>query len=66
MLLRLLQMVARRRKIKGSGGIWTALSLAIFLLRRYQERSERDEVVLREVLQPGESLLISDTGQPRG
>jgi hypothetical protein len=66
MLLRLLQMVARRQKIKGAGGLWTGLSLAIFLLRRYQARAEADEVVLREVLQPGESLIISDTGQRRG
>jgi hypothetical protein len=65
MLLRLLQMVARRRTARSSSGLWTALSLAIFLLRRYQERSSRDDVVLREVLQPGESLLISDTGLPR-
>lgn len=66
MLLRLLQAVARRQKIKGAGGLWTGLSLAIFLLRRYQARASADEVVLREVLHPGESLLISDTGQPRG
>lgn len=66
MLLSLLQMVARRRGAKGAGGLWTGLSLAIFLLRRYQERAARDDIVLREVLEPGESLLISDTGQPHG
>ena len=66
MLLRLLQVVARRQKIKGAGGLWTGLSLALFLRRRYQERAARDEVVLREVLHPGESLVISDTGRPRG
>ena len=35
------------------------------LLRRYQQRSG-DEVVLREQLEPGESLLITHTTQPRG
>jgi hypothetical protein len=66
MLLRALELLARRRRRPGSHPAWTAVALAAFLLRRYQERSGRDEVALREVLEPGETLLISHTDQPRG
>ena len=57
MLLRLLDMVARRKRLRGRASpLWTAASLAAFLIRRH----------LREELRPGESLLISHTTQPRG
>lgn len=66
MLLRLLQMLAMRRKRRGAGGggIWTAVGLAAFLLRHLQQRSGRDEVALREEIRPGESLVISHTTRP--
>jgi hypothetical protein len=66
MLLTLLERLARRRKRAGASGIWTGVALAAFLLRQYQGRSTRDEVSLREVLEPGESLLITHTTQPHG
>jgi hypothetical protein len=67
MLLRVLEMIARRRRIKGpSSGLWTGLTFAIFLLRLHQRRAARDTISLREELKPGESLLISNTHQPRG
>lgn len=42
------------------------MTFAIFLLRTYQRRANRDTVVLREQLNPGETLVISHTHQPRG
>jgi hypothetical protein len=66
MLLTLLERLALRRKRKGASGIWTGVAFAAFLLRQYQRRSSRDEVSLREVLEPGESLLITHTTQPHG
>jgi hypothetical protein len=65
MLLALLERLARRRRLQGASGIWTGVAFAAFLLRQYQRRAVRDDVVLREVLEPGGSLLISDTGQPQ-
>ena len=65
MLLKLLELLARRRQRAGASGVWTGVAFAAFLLRRYQQRSG-DEVVLREQLEPGESLLITHTTQPRG
>lgn len=65
MLLRALELLGRRRR-RGGHPAWTAVTLAVFLLRRYQQSARRDEVILREELRPGESLLISDTGQTRG
>lgn len=66
MLLRLLEMLARRRRVRGAHPVWTAVTFAIFLLRTYQKRADRDTVSLREELRPGESLVISHTRQPRG
>lgn len=66
MLLRALEMLARRRRRPGSHPVWSAFALAAFLLRLYKQRSHRDEVTLREVLEPGETLMISHTTQPRG
>jgi hypothetical protein len=66
MLLRLLEQLARRRRRPGSHPAWTAVALAAFLLRVYQQRAQRQEVSLREELRPGESLLISHTTEPRG
>ena len=66
MLLRVLEMISRRRRIKSASGVWTGLSLAIFLLRTYQRRAARDTISLREELKPGQTLLISHTDQPRG
>jgi hypothetical protein len=66
MLLRLLETLARRRRRGGSHPAWTAVTLAIFLLRTYNRRAGRDTVALREELRPGESLVISHTHQPRG
>lgn len=66
MLLRLLEQLARRRRRPGSHPAWTAVALAAFLLRIYQQRAQRQEVTLREELRPGESLLISHTTEPTG
>ncbi|MEO7429762.1 MAG: hypothetical protein ABIY48_10340 [Acidimicrobiales bacterium] len=66
MLLTVLERLAQRRRRAGAHPAWTAVTLAAFLLRRYQQRSRRHDVVLREELKPGESVLISHTPQPRG
>ncbi|HEY9556833.1 MAG TPA: hypothetical protein VIR58_08860 [Acidimicrobiales bacterium] len=67
MLLRALEILARRRRLKGRGGpIWTAAALGAFLIRAYQRREARESISLREELRPGESLLITHTRQPRG
>jgi hypothetical protein len=66
MLLTLLERLALRRKRRGASGIWTGVAFAAFLLRQYQRRSAKHEVSLREVLEPGESLLITHTTQPHG
>lgn len=64
MLLRALELLARRRR--PGNPLWTAVTVALFLLRLYHRRVDRQEVSLREELQPGESLLITHTTQPRG
>jgi hypothetical protein len=66
MLLRLLEQLARRRRRPGSHPAWTAVALAAFLLRVYQQRAQRHEVSLREELRPGETLMISHTTEPMG
>ncbi len=66
MLLRVLELLAVRRKRQGASGVWTAVALAAYLVRQYQRRSAREDISLREVLQPGESLLITHTTQPHG
>ena len=67
MLLRLLQIVARRKRLKGGGGpIWAAATMGAYLIRFYQRREARQTVSLREELRPGETLVISHTDQPRG
>ena len=72
MLLRALEALSRRRRGHGAHPVWTAVSFAVFLLRTYQKRSNRDTVVLREqlnpgeTLRPGESILITHTTQPHG
>lgn len=66
MLLRALELLARRRRRGGAHPAWAAVTLAAFLVRAYQKRADRDVVALREELEPGESLLITHTQQPRG
>ncbi len=66
MLLTLLERLAARRRRAGASPIWTAAAFAAFLLRTYRRRSARDDVALREVLRPGETLVITHTTQPRG
>lgn len=67
MLLRVLQIVARRRRLKGRGSpLWAAAALGAYLIRFHQRREARESVSLREELKPGESLIISHTNQPRG
>jgi hypothetical protein len=65
MLLRVLEFATRRRGAR-TGGVWTAVSLAVFLLRLQQQRAHRHEIYLREELKPGETLVISHTTEPRG
>lgn len=66
MLLALLERLARQRRRAGASSIWTAAAFAAFLLRRYQQRADKEGVVLREELRPGETLVISHTTQPHG
>jgi hypothetical protein len=66
MLLSLLERLASRRRRPGATPVWTVIAASAFLLRQYQRRTQRDELALREVLRPGESLLITHTDQPRG
>jgi hypothetical protein len=66
MLLRLLETLARRRRLRASHPAWTAVTFAIFLLRTYHKRADRDTIALREELRPGEALLITHTDQPQG
>lgn len=67
MLLRLLTIIARRKRLKGGGGpIWAAAAMGAYLIRFYQRREARQDISLREELRPGESLIISHTHQPQG
>lgn len=66
MLLRALEVLARRGPRLRPHPAWSAVTLAAFLLRAYQRQAARDTVVLREELKPGESLLITHTSQPQG
>jgi hypothetical protein len=66
MLLSILERLASRRRRPGASPVWTVVAVSAFLLRQYQRRAQRDEVALREVLRPGESLLITHTTQPKG
>lgn len=65
MLLRALELVARRRR-SGGHPAWAAVTFATFLLRQYKKRAHRQQSVIREELQPGESLLITHHDRPRG
>jgi hypothetical protein len=64
--LPLLERLALRRRRQGASGLWSAVAFAAFLLRQYRRRARNDQVSLREVLQPGETLTITHTTQPRG
>jgi hypothetical protein len=66
MVLSLLERLAARRRRPGAHPAWVAASFALFLLRTYRKRAARDEVVLREALQPGETLVITHTNQHQG
>jgi len=66
MLQRLLELGARRRGRPGAHPAWIAFSFGAFLLRRYKHRARRQEVVLREELRPGETILVSHLTAPRG
>ena len=67
MLLRILERVAVYRRAKNkSGGIWTGIAFATMLLRWHKRREARESISLIEELQPGESILITHTTQPRG
>ena len=66
MLLSLLERLAARRRRPGASPIWTAAAFATFLLRAHRRRVAKEELALREVLQPGETLVITHTTQTRG
>lgn len=63
-MLRLLELLAARRRRPGASGVWTGVAFAAFLLRRYQRRGAGG-VRLREELRPGEAILITHTTRPR-
>jgi hypothetical protein len=66
MLLSLLERLALRRRRPGAHPAWSAVAFAAFLVRRYRKRADRDAVVLREELRPGETLVITHTDQQQG
>ncbi|MEX2292506.1 MAG: hypothetical protein WD691_01860 [Acidimicrobiales bacterium] len=66
MLQRLLELGARRRRRPGAHPAWIAVTFAAFLLRQYKQRAQRQEIVVREELRPGEALLISHLPDPQG
>ena len=66
MLLSLLERLALRRRRPGAHPAWSAVAFAAFLVRRYRKRADRDAVVLREELRPGETLVITHTSQRQG
>jgi hypothetical protein len=66
MLLSLLERLALRRRRPGSHPAWSAVAFAAFLLRQHRKRANRDAVVLREELSPGETLVITHTSQRQG
>lgn len=65
MLLRALELLARRRR-PGGHPAWVAVTFATFLLRQHKKRAHRHDAVIREELRPGESLLITHHDRPRG
>jgi len=67
LLLRALEALARRRRLTGgTHPAWTAVTVAIFLLRRYQRSQARDAIQLREELRPGETLVIRHLTETHG
>jgi hypothetical protein len=66
MVLSILERLAARRRRPGAHPVWTAVALAAFLMRRYQKRAAKDAVALREVLHPGETLVITHIDRPQG
>jgi hypothetical protein len=66
MLLSLLERLALRRRRPGAHPAWSAVAFAAFLVRWYRRRADRDAVVLREELRPGETLVITHTTQQQG
>jgi hypothetical protein len=63
-LFEFIQRYAQRRRRAGAGGIWTGIVFASFLMRIYKRRAK--PATLTQVLQPGESILITHTTQPHG
>jgi len=63
-LLETLQRLAQRRRRAGSGGVWTGIAFATFLMRLHKRRAK--PATLHEVLRPGESILITHTTQQHG
>jgi hypothetical protein len=66
MLLSLLERLAARRRRPGAHPVWTAAAFGAWLLRRYRKRVAQDQVALREVLRPGETLVITHTTDRQG
>ena len=65
-LLLLLERLGRRRHKKGAHGIWTAVALTAYLLKRYDRHVRNKVDILREDLKPGEALLITHTTELQG
>jgi hypothetical protein len=65
-MLELLDRLAWRRYRPGSSGVWTGVALAALLVRHYKRRTAASDVVLREELRPGQTLVIEHTNEPRG
>lgn len=62
-----LQRVGVRRGVFGTSRAWTVVAVGTFTLRQLGKLAKRDpEVVHRQELKPGESILISHTTDTHG
>ena len=63
-----LQRQAARRRLHGEGRGWTIAWAAAFTVRHLYMRSGRkgEDIVLRQEIKPGESLIVSHTGETYG
>jgi hypothetical protein len=60
-----LQRLAARRGPRGDSRVWTAVWVAVFAGRHLYMRSGRrgEDIVLRQEIKPGESLIVTHTGE---
>jgi hypothetical protein len=63
-----LQRLAGRRGPRGDSRVWTGVWVLLFTARQIRKRTGRsaEDVVFRQELQPGESLIITHTTDTYG